>query len=665
MENFYSDSKISAKRIWQIRKIITSINDEDLDSIISDVKDSSKAIIYETRNQSNYKKSKRKEEYLRQYINNYISDKNNNELLELITIVEYYEKIMDRYSWDIEEENVYVWDYINIPLWKRLERLFLYGTLLPNSKTKNEFFEEMDWLVNRLKNNLEKQAKDNWFLIRYLNPEILMDFIVSDWFNDMDYEVSYWTDVKNSYLKSINFNLSLPQLNETENWFRQWPEMSNHIKFELVLSKDETEWVSKEELLDFLKKKWYKSDWDIFFLTLNDHIQIKLLTYNKIINSNWSERFSVEIYSQVQKNNISTEQYVDLSLHQICYKTEELINEIYKEFWHPKEPFIFDLEMLIDQAEEIDEDLDWEYWIVKVKSNVSENKDKKNDKNTDNKDKKSKITEIILKNEEQEVLDTIIDEINHPDDYTNSWIKPTKWLILHGPVGTWKTLFAQHISEKIEWEFMVIKPTDILNEYVWVSERNLQKKFEEARKLLQKSEHSRVVMFFDEADSLFEKSVWHDNHKWWMINVFLTATDWIDKNFLDNILIVFTTNRINMIPEAILDRLNLKLKIDLPNKTQRLEHFKLNIENINQNASANNFSQIDYELLANKTEWKSGRFINRLIENTVRHYVRTKRKHEKDENFLIHTQDIIDWIKLVEALESSNSKEIWFHANIK
>jgi SpoVK/Ycf46/Vps4 family AAA+-type ATPase len=30
---------------------------------------------------------------------------------------------------------------------------------------------------------------------------------------------------------------------------------------------------------------------------------------------------------------------------------------------------------------------------------------------------------------------------------------------------------------------MVIKPSDIMSEYVSVSERNLQKKFEEARKL--------------------------------------------------------------------------------------------------------------------------------------------------------------------------------------
>jgi SpoVK/Ycf46/Vps4 family AAA+-type ATPase len=203
-----------------------------------------------------------------------------------------------------------------------------------------------------------------------------------------------------------------------------------------------------------------------------------------------------------------------------------------------------------------------------------------------------------------------------------------------------------------------------MSEYVSVSERNLQKKFEEARKLAFNWKNKRVVMFFDEADSFFEKSWSQDNHKWWMVNIFLSATDWIDKKYLDNIIIIFTTNKFQVIPEAVLDRLNLKLKIDLPNEAQRVEHFKLNINNINLKAVNNNFDNIDYNHLATKTEWKSGRFINRLIENTVRNFIKNRRTQNTKHINLITTQDIINCIWKVDELENT-SKWIWFHANIK
>jgi hypothetical protein len=54
--------------------------------------------------------------------------------------------------------------------------------------------------------------------------------------------------------------------------------------------------------------------------------------YNKVINTDLSEKFSIEIYAQKQKNNISSEQFLELSIHEISYKTEKLINDIYKNF---------------------------------------------------------------------------------------------------------------------------------------------------------------------------------------------------------------------------------------------------------------------------------------------------------------------------------------------
>lgn len=663
-----SESHISSNRIWQIRNILINTTQDQIDTILANVSDNRKAVIYNVQ-KHNKSKNINQIKYLNEYINNYIASLNSYDILELTQVIEYYENIFEIYSYDSEEDILSFLDNYKLPVGQRMERLFKLWSLLPNNRKKSEFIKEMNSLMVRLRNYVENQAKKSGFSITYLSPDVLLDFIRNDsynnWVESWNYELTFWTETRDSYLKSVKFTLSLPELYESEEWFQKENELGNTVKFELIFTKNWEVWVNKEEFLSFLEDRWFDKDRNTYVLWWNDHVKIKLIPYNKVIDSDWNERFYVEIYSQVQKTNISSEQFVELSIAEISYKTEKLVNDIYNFFWNPSMRFTFDMEMLMDDMEILDEEESDIRWL-KIKDSIywNDNNKSRDARNTISTKEINVSSEIILKDNEMEILETIIDEINHPEDYINSWIKPTKWVVLHWPAGTGKTLFAEHVSKKIDAEFMVVKPAEIMSEYISVWERNLQKKFEEARKLSEKWNKKRVVMFFDEADSFFEKSWSQDNHKWWMINIFLSATDWIDKWYLDNIIIIFTTNRLQVIPEAVLDRLNLKLKIDLPDKEQRVKHFKLNIDNINNKATNNNFSEIDYELLANKTEWKSWRFINRLIENAVRHFVRTKRNQEIEKEIFITTEDITQRIKDVEALENS-SKWIWFHANIK
>jgi hypothetical protein len=76
----------------------------------------------------------------------------------------------------------------------------------------------MDTFIIRLKNHVENQAKKNGFVLRYLTADILLDFIRNKTDeNNAIYDLSYGTEIKDSYLNSVYFNVSLPELDEAEN----------------------------------------------------------------------------------------------------------------------------------------------------------------------------------------------------------------------------------------------------------------------------------------------------------------------------------------------------------------------------------------------------------------------------------------------------------------
>jgi transitional endoplasmic reticulum ATPase len=239
--------------------------------------------------------------------------------------------------------------------------------------------------------------------------------------------------------------------------------------------------------------------------------------------------------------------------------------------------------------------------------------------------------------------------------YIDFWVSIPKWIVLHWPAWTWKTLFAKHISNEIDAEFIVIKPTEILSKRVWNNEKNMQKVFTNAKTLASKGK--KVILFFDEADWLFEKRSETKTHKEWMISVILQEMDWINENSLKNIFVFFTTNRLNAIDLPVLSRFDKKIEIWLPNEENIIKLFKLNVWEKLKASKYPLFNELDYELLAKKTKWKSWRFIKQLMNNTVLNFAHSRIKNSTSE--LIKTEDIIKGIKLIDEQEKAKNK-IWF-----
>lgn len=71
-------------------------------------------------------------------------------------------------------------------------------------------------------------------------------------------------------------------------------------------------------------------------------------------------------------------------------------------------------------------------------------------------------------------------------------------VLMYGPPGTGKTMAAQVMANELGMELCRVDLSQVTSKYIGETEKNLESVFREA-------EHANVILFFDEADSLFGK----------------------------------------------------------------------------------------------------------------------------------------------------------------
>lgn len=133
--------------------------------------------------------------------------------------------------------------------------------------------------------------------------------------------------------------------------------------------------------------------------------------------------------------------------------------------------------------------------------------------------------------------------------------------IFHGPPGTGKTLFAKAIATELGGTIQVVSGPEVTDMYVGESERKLRELFAEARR------NAPAVLVFDEFDSIAAKRTGRDDGGSRAGNAvvaqLLTELDGFRPEV--PVLIIGTTNRIDIIDEALLRPSRFReIKIGLP-----------------------------------------------------------------------------------------------------
>ncbi len=174
----------------------------------------------------------------------------------------------------------------------------------------------------------------------------------------------------------------------------------------------------------------------------------------------------------------------------------------------------------------------------------------------------------------QKIREVIEIPIKRPDIFSILGITPHKGILLYGPPGCGKTLIAKAIANQVQGHFISIKGPELISKWHGQSEENLRTIFEDARRL------QPSIIFFDEIDSIAqrrssEETLRLDSR---FVNQLLTLMDGMEE--YSNVKIIATTNRVELIDEALLrpGRFDYHIEINKPKIEGCIKIFKINTE---------------------------------------------------------------------------------------
>ena len=181
-----------------------------------------------------------------------------------------------------------------------------------------------------------------------------------------------------------------------------------------------------------------------------------------------------------------------------------------------------------------------------------------------------------------------------------------KGILLFGPPGCGKTLFAKAIAGETHMNFISVKGNEFTSKWVGESEKNLREIFESARK------QPPCVIFFDELEAFLAKREEVDEHNKSLVTTFLTEMDGFAKD--DKFFVIGATNNPDILDSAAIrpGRFDKLVYIDTPNGVAREAIIKKYLN------GKGKFSKEDIENLVNSTNRYSGADIRGVVEETFR-----------------------------------------------
>jgi transitional endoplasmic reticulum ATPase len=213
-------------------------------------------------------------------------------------------------------------------------------------------------------------------------------------------------------------------------------------------------------------------------------------------------------------------------------------------------------------------------------------------------EEKVSFDDVVLDTETKDEIVSIM------DTFKNDKQNAQRGFIMYGPSGTGKTFLAKAIANEYNMNYMAPTLADLKGEYIGQTSGKVKRIFEEARA------NSPTIMFLDEIDTIFPKRGSGDTDSYLkdMVNQFLVEIDGAMSG-KQEIFIIGATNRLEVIDSAIMSRLSIQFKIDLPDKESREKMFDNGFKTfkLSQQSWKNDFIK--------KTEGFSGRDIDAFVKN--------------------------------------------------
>lgn len=175
----------------------------------------------------------------------------------------------------------------------------------------------------------------------------------------------------------------------------------------------------------------------------------------------------------------------------------------------------------------------------------------------------------------REFIEAIDWPLRYSDVYQAYCGSSPRGIMLFGPPGCGKTLFAKAVANRASANFLSVKGPELISKYVGESEKKVRELFRKAKQA------APSIIFFDEVDAIAKKrgEGTHEATER-VVAQLLTEMDGVET--LKDVLVIAATNRIDIVDTALLraGRFDKLIYIPTPDEAAIREILKVKIKNL-------------------------------------------------------------------------------------
>jgi SpoVK/Ycf46/Vps4 family AAA+-type ATPase len=211
--------------------------------------------------------------------------------------------------------------------------------------------------------------------------------------------------------------------------------------------------------------------------------------------------------------------------------------------------------------------------------------------------------DIILSPDRTQLLHSVVERYRHSNQVYDDWgfsPTPSRGLValFSGPSGTGKTLATEIIAGALGLDVFKLDLSSVVSKYIGETEKNLEQIFDAASA-------GNMVLFFDEADSLFGKRSEvkdaRDRYANIEVSYLLQRLEAYDG------LVILATNFEKNVDDAFLRRIHIRVEFALPGFDERVAIWQHNLP------SDAPVEDVDVDWLAQRFELSGGSIRNAAV----------------------------------------------------